>query len=452
VVEVARNPYYCLDIMRTPELTERQAAQILVESTSDSSNRVASASSPFVIGVTGHRGIAEADLALARGSVAAFFDTIRLLLPDTELTVMLGLTADSDLVVAETALERGIRVIELPATGASGDSPFVYWLPIAGGGSDAGVAAATPCFLTALGDTLLRFKSRPPDALRRRLEQMNDYNRDVRRIVAHYDTMLGDSSLAAVPADLPLEDRATLAQISAEYAKADMLALHYQKRSDRLFGMFGVFAFAMGCLYLIYDKLGENQGFLLAYLVILPSSLVLYRLLYTKDWFVKHLRYRTLAETLRVKFYLCLAGVGRSVDPAELLALSGIEHFDGFGWIGYVLKNVDPIGLGPAPSLDPRRGDYVRQAWVDDQYRYFSRKVRQLEQMSRRVSRGQMAVVVTTVLVLLTRMLFMQSMDSVYVIPAVPLKNVLMLGAGIMALFLGAWKLHQSKMATRELI
>jgi hypothetical protein len=325
-------------------------------------------------------------------------------------------------------------------------------MPIEPAGNDPGVPATPPCFLTGLGDTVLRLGSRAPAALRRRLVEMNDYNRDVRRIAADNRTAPSASPLAGVPGDLLLEDRPRLAQISAEYGKADMLALHYQKLSDGLFGMFSVFAFLMGCLYLIYDKLGENQGFLLSYLIILLGSLVLYRLLYTKVWFVKHLRYRALAETLRVKFYLCLAGVGRSVDPAELLALSGIEHFDGFGWIGYVLKNVDPIGLAPAPLLDPQRSDYVRLAWVDDQYQYFRRKVRQLEEMSRRVSRGQMAVVVITVLVLVTRMLFTQSMRSVYVIHAVPIQNVLMLGAGIMALLLGAWKLHQSKMATRELM
>jgi hypothetical protein len=50
------------------------------------------------------------------------------------------------------------------------------------------------------------------------------------------------------------------------------------------------------------------------------------------------------------------------------------------------------------------------------------------------------------------QLLFAQSMHTLYVMPHVPLKNVFMLSAGIMALFLGAWKLHQSKMATRELV
>jgi hypothetical protein len=494
--------------------------------------------------------------------VGSFFDTIRQLLPDTELKVMLGLAAGGDLVVAETALAHGIPVeavlpmplsdfvadfddrnrhllmellghpdlhyIELPrpALGQSSpspnadvwreaayrnltevlnrksnlmlalwdgkasrrpggttdtvlrclrvqtdqncdalrlqftaadpaadtDSPFVYWMPIAPGGNDAAVAATPPCFLTGLGDTILQFGSRPPEALRRRLKEYNDYNRDYRRVAADVDTAPSDSLLASVPPDLLGEDRSRLEQINSEYGKADTLALYYQKRSDGLFGIFGIFAFVMGCIYLIYDKLGENQGVLLTYLTILLGSLVLYRLLYTKVWFVKHLQYRALAETLRVSFYLCLAGVGRSVDAAEVLALSGIEGFEGFGWIGYVLKNVAPVSSAPAPLLDPRLSEYVRTAWVDDQYRYFSRKVKQLEHKSKRVSRWQLVALVVTVFVLVMRLLFSHSLRTVYVTPGVPLKNLLMLIASVTALFLGAWKLHQSKMASRELI
>lgn len=550
------------NIMQNSALADEDAAPYLLTPLKRATERAASVRSPFIIGVTGHRNLAESDLARTRGAVASFFHTIRQALPETELRVMLGMAAGGDLVVAETALGLGIAVdavlpmplaefvvdfdeqsrclltkllshrnlhcIELPLPAsdagrllanapdrrkaayrnltevlirksnlmlalwdgkasrrpggttdtvlrclrvladencdasrleftpadprADTDSTFVYWIPIAPGGNDEAVAATPPCFLTSMGDAILKFGSGPPDALRRRLEEFNDYNLDFRRVAADLRTAPRDSLLARVPTDLLLEDHPTLVRINTEYGKADTLALHYQKRSDGLFGMFGIFAFMMGCLYLTYDKLGENRGVLLAYLIILLASMVLYRLLYTKVWFVKHLRYRALAETLRVMFYLCLAGVGRSVDAAEVLALSGIEHFEGFGWIGYVLKNVDPVGIRSALPLDPRRSDYVRTAWVEDQHRYFSRKVKQLENRSRKVSQWQIVAVVLTVVVLFTRILFSQPMRSVYVMPGVPLKNLLMLGASVTALFLGAWKLHQSKMATRELI
>jgi len=559
LLEVVSNPCYYVTIMQSSAPNEHRT-QCSVEPRVGVNERLNTAHSPFVVGVTGHRHLDEVDAARGRNGIADFLHSIKGLLPDTELKLTLGMATDADLLVADTALELGICVqamlptplaelaadfddrnrrlltrllahtnlhcVELPnpekskgslangrqerrdaayrnltevlirksnlllalwdgkvsqsgsaadavlrclgirveesgqapglefAAGEPGtntDSCFVYWLPIASGGDAASVAPNPPCYLTGLGDTILKFGSEPPAALRRRLEGLNDYNRDFQRATANARSEPGEFLLAGMPDDL-LEERLRLIQIDSEFGHADTLALHYQKRSDGLFGMFSVFAFFLGCLYLIYDKLGENQGFLLAYLLILLGSLVLYRLLYTRVWFVKHLSYRVLAETLRVKFYLSLAGIDRSVDAAELLALSGIEHFEGFGWIGYVLRNLDPIGVVPAPLLDERRGTLVRKAWVDNQFAYFSHKVKRLEQTNRRVSRWQIAVIAFTVIVLVARMVFAQSMHNMYVMTDVPLKNVLMLGAEILALFLGAWKLHQSQMATRELI
>jgi hypothetical protein len=332
------------------------------------------------------------------------------------------------------------------------DSPFVYWIPIESAGKEARVAGLRPCFLTALGDTILTLGAELPQALRHRLEAFNEYNRDFCHAQADIRSSSGGTLLGEVPPDLALDDRPRLAQIDSEYVKADWLALYFQKRSDGLFGLFGAFAFVVGCLYLAYDKLGENQVLLSVYLVILLGSLTLYRLLYRKVWFFKHLRYRALAETMRVRFYLCFAGVGRSVGAAEVFALSGIESFEGFGWIADILKDVEPVGPAVAPVLDPRRIDFVRDAWVANQHRYFKRKVQQLERNDRQVSRWQMVAVASTVVALLARLLLPQSIRDVSVTDNVPLKNLLMLGAEIMALFLGAWKLHQSKMATRELI
>jgi len=547
--------------MATPDFTARLTVESLAApGSAPTTPRTGSA--PFVIGVTGHRNLAAHDLATARGAVTSFFDAICSQLPDTELTVMLGMAAGGDLAVAEIALERGLHLqavlpmpladyvadfdswnlqllrrlldhpnthcSELPVTAhaahgddppspawreaayrnltdvlvgksnlllalwdgkpsarpggtadtvlrclrvrtdenmhasrldfASGDpdadtdSPFVYWIPIAAGGSDPGTATAAPRFLTGFGDTIMSFSAQTPLPLRRRLEELNEYNRDFRALMARGGSTATDSLLAKVPADLALEERPKLARIDAEYGRADALALYYQKRSDSLFGLFGTVAFALGCLYLIYDKLGERQGFLLAYLVILLASVTLYRLLYTKLWFVKHLRYRALAETMRVKFYLCLSGVDYRVDAAEVMALSGIERFDGFGWIAYVLKSVEPISIAAISAPDARRTDYVREAWVEDQYRYFVRKVAQLERKSRRVAQGQLATLLIMIAVLLLRMTLGPWLLAVHVAPTVPLKNLLVFGVGVAALLLGAWKLHQSKMATRELI
>src|SRR3974377_2013377 len=94
--------------MQNPALAEE--ARYLVEPVSAATERAVSVSSPFIIGVTGHRNLAEGDLARARSAVAGFFHALRQLLPDTELNVMVGMSAGGDLIVAETALALGIRV------------------------------------------------------------------------------------------------------------------------------------------------------------------------------------------------------------------------------------------------------------------------------------------------------------------------------------------------------
>jgi hypothetical protein len=308
--------------------------------------------------------------------------------------------------------------------------------------------------LTRLGEAIVRFGEQAPGPLRAQLEELNDYNRDLQALAAgrRGTDRHPESLLAGAPNDLPLDERARLARMDSEYRNADTLALHYQKRSDSLFGLFGVVAFCLGCLYLIYDQLGERRAFLAAYLVILLGSLALYRLLYTKLWFMKHLRYRALAETMRVKFYLSLAGVDRGVDAAEVMALSGIERFEGFGWFGYVINSFEMEGAGAEQAPDAKRIDYVREAWVNNQRAYFARKVAQLERKSRKVARGQRATLAIMIVVLLLRMILGKWLLAVHVIPWLPLKNLLVFCVGISALFLGAWKLHQSKMATRELI
>ncbi|HEV7613949.1 MAG TPA: hypothetical protein VGO37_18865 [Steroidobacteraceae bacterium] len=335
---------------------------------------------------------------------------------------------------------------------ADAHSPFAYWIPIVRGGGNPGVAAAGPGFVMGLGERILKFNEQVPAPLRHRLEDLNGYNRDLHRLSAGGSEPPRDSLRGSLPADLPLDNSARLARIDGEFGKADALALHYQKRSDGVFGLFGTAAFVMGCLYLIYDKLGERQGFLIAYLIILLGSWVLYRLLYSRDWFVKHLRYRSLAETLRVKFYLGLAGIDHRVDAAEIMALSGADRFDGFGCIGGILRSVEPAGIEAPPAPNTRPSDYVRSAWVENQQSYFARKVVELERKSRRIAMGQLATLAFMILVIVTRMTVGRWLLGVYVTPEISLKNALIFCAELSVLLLGAWKLHHSKMARRELI
>ena len=258
----------------------------------------------------------------------------------------------------------------------------------------------------------------------------------------------------ALPASVSAADRQRLQDIDDQYGKADALAVHYQHRSDRLFDLFGIMAFAMALAYLVYEKLTESRMLLLAYVTTLLTSLLVYYVLQGKRWFGKHLTYRALAETLRARFYLRLAGADQRVDAAEVLALSGIDRFRGFGWIVLVLKGIEPPDVRDEPFrvLGEAAARSVEQAWIDNQYAYFTRKVQRLERSSRRVARLRRTLFVAILLVISVLFLFGNALHHIDMGLGVPLRNILTFSMGLLAVLLGAWELHQDKMATRELL
>jgi hypothetical protein len=293
-----------------------------------------------------------------------------------------------------------------------------------------------------------------PALLRRQLADLNHYNAEFRALTEAGRLPAANSLLSVLPVRLPVAERRLLADIDEQYGKADTLAVYFQRRSDRLFDLFAVMAFAMGLSYLVYEKLTESRVLLIAYLLTLLTSLGSYHVLQGKHWFGKHLTYRSLAETLRARFYLRLAGADHGVDAAEVLTLSGIDRFRGFGWIAFVIKGIEPpeVPVGPASEPEGRDESGVEQAWIDSQHNYFMRKVARLERSSRRVGRLRRGVFVAILLVISVLFAFGESLHRFDIGLGVPLRNMLMVTMGALAVLLGVWELHQDKMATRELL
>ena len=188
--------------------------------------------------------------------------------------------------------------------------------------------------------------------------------------------------------------------------------------------------------------------------VVLLSSLGVYYLLRRRRWFVKHLTYRALAETMRAKFYLRLAGVDHRVDTLAVLALSGIDRFHGFNWISYVLNGVEALDVHAAErdSEAMLRSRCVEKSWIENQHRYFTAKVARLERSSRRVRILRDTVFVVILVVIVTLFLFGEPMHHYEIGMGVMLSNLLTFCMGFLAVLLGVWELHQDKMATRELL
>ena len=330
----------------------------------------------------------------------------------------------------------------------------VYWTPTARRGTGEAPDLRAPCFLFGTGDSVLHIQQSFPQHLQGQLAELNSYNREYAQLIAAGRLAAHNSLMSDLPAPVPTGERPMLADIDAQYGKADALAMFYQRRSDRLFDLFGVMAFTMGLAYLIYEKLTESRVVLIAYVFILLTSLSVYYVLQGKRWFGKHLTYRALAETLRARFYLRLAGADQQVDAAEVLALSGIDRFRGFGWITFVLRGIEPpeVDAGALRELPPRDLRGVEQAWIENQHAYFTRKVARLERSSRRVKRLRQVLFIAILVVISVLFVFGDALHHISTGIGVPVRNVLTFTLGTLAVLLGVWELHQDKMATRELL
>jgi hypothetical protein len=384
--------------------------------------------------------------------------SLLLALWDGKVSQLPGGTADTVLryLGVRTAQDPGAERLEFSELSADSEAAerFVYWTPATRSGDGATPAARTPCYLWGTGDRVLHVQREMPAPLKRQLSELNAYNLEFRRVRLSASAAARSSLMSALPAHVRPSERRLLVDIDAQYRKADMLAVHYQRRSDRLFGLFAVMAFIMGAAYLMYERLTESRLLLLAYALILLTSLLVYYVLQGRRWFGKHLTYRALAETLRARFYLRLAGADHRVDAAEVLALSGIDRFHGFGWISLVLRGIEPPDLvgDPLSELDAREACGIEQSWIDNQHAYFTRKVARLERSSRRVKRLRHTLFIAILAVITVLFMFGDALHHVDMGLGVPLRNMLTFSMGLLAVLLGVWELHQDKMATRELL
>jgi cadmium resistance protein CadD (predicted permease) len=250
-----------------------------------------------------------------------------------------------------------------------------------------------------------------------------------------------------------LPNREALEAIDAEYSKADALAMHNQGQSDRMFKIFALMAASMGFLFLVYAKISAEEIFLILYLTLFVLGMVFLWWARRSRWFSKHLMYRVIAESMRTKFYLALAGVDRLVDVQQLIRLTGIDQFSGFSWVMTVFKDVEPAATAermPDAALS-RTVDFVHKEWIDGQASYFKRKSAQLSERHHRLERIKNLLLIILVLATLA-LLFFKSYLKPYLFTGISIKTSLVFLMGLLPIWLGVWELYQNQMATKELL
>jgi hypothetical protein len=328
---------------------------------------------------------------------------------------------------------------------ADGERP-VFWLRTRRNESEGENAAAGFLGIADDGEVVVA-SQHLPQRLAEELDKLVDYARDAESHVnpaEHPWGLVTDEALALRPASA-----AALRAIDYEYRRADLLAVHHQQRSDRLFKAFSLMAAVMGFLFLVYAKIYPGKVFLAGYLVLFGGGFLLFSLAVREGWFTRHLMYRAVAESLRTRFYLSVAGVTPRGIEQHLMRLLGVRRIAGFSWIGHILRACTPFELGSSRD-DPAAFEWVRKTWIEDQHKYFHRKAHGLHHAHERLERFKAVILVTMALTVASLMFFKGFYSEVHV-AGLPLKTYMVFLLGLVPFWLGVWEIYQAKMAIKEL-
>ncbi len=330
---------------------------------------------------------------------------------------------------------------------------FACWIPMRR--ADNGGRESLPTqeqFLSGeLGPCRLRAHPRMPTELAEILRELDDYNS---RFIALAPSP-EDLAMLAAPTELPAEVHASLMQAAGEFAKADYLAVHNQRRADRVFQAMAWLAVIMGLLFLAYAKLWAQPALLYGYGAAFVAAIAMTRYAHRRRWFSRQLMYRVIAETLRTRFFLSVAGVSERVNVTRLLDVTGISHFSGFSWISYVLRAAE----GWIDDELPRGADelavrlqIVRRQWIENQARYFRGKIQRLTRRHHWLERIKVSLLVALAIMAVCLLLFKEPLARISPFHEISLKSFVIFLMGFLPLALGVWEVYQQKMAVRELL
>jgi hypothetical protein len=350
--------------------------------------------------------------------------------------------------------EAVVEPVFVAAADAEACDAVVHWIPVRRAGDDARAAVPKACFLTAVGQNRLAVHAELPISVADEWRELDNLNRKYRSLARNSDRQSQNSLISSLPPDLKFPDVELLHDIDARYSIADSLAMHYQRRSDGLFQLFGALTLLAGGSFLVYELLIDSTWLLVIYLVALAIGLTLFRILSRNHWLSCHLACRTLAESLRVKFYLVLAGADHLVDTRELIAISGINLFDGFGWFRHVLRSVERADAVGASGLayGAATEAAVEHAWINGQHAYFTREVKRFSHIKHREAHYRRTMFAVTLIAIIGLVFYGEEMEHIKYLVPIPIKDLVMFVWGSLTVVLGVWKLHQDKMATRELL
>ncbi len=195
-----------------------------------------------------------------------------------------------------------------------------------------------------------------------------------------------------------------VAHINHVFCISDFLAIHYQKLTLRILRTTHILAFLMGFMFILYSDLKTQPGYMLAFLLFFLLAAGAQTLAKRKAWHRKYLDYRTLAEGLRVQFYLAAAGI-TSDNESKFTHDNFLQTQDPeLGWIRNVMR-VAGTRCDADHQVTPEGLDFVIREWIGDdatgQLGYYQRKAAQWIEKNHLTERLSRVSLITSVLVIL---------------------------------------------------
>jgi hypothetical protein len=195
-----------------------------------------------------------------------------------------------------------------------------------------------------------------------------------------------------------------LKTINHGFCISDWLAIHYQKMTLRVLKTTHVLAFLMGFMFILFSDLRSQEIYMIAFLVFFVMAAMAQALAKRKGWHRKYLDYRTLAEGLRVQFYMSAGGITTD-NESKFTHDNFLQTQDPeLGWIRNVMR-VAGTRCDADREVMPSGLEFTIREWIGDsdsgQLGYYRRKVDQWVKRNRNTERLSMLSLATSVIVIL---------------------------------------------------
>ena len=257
-------------------------------------------------------------------------------------------------------------------------------------------------------------------------EFSDDSARFSERILAECYPLLTDDAAERLPRGV--------ATINHAFCISDWLAIYFQKRTLRMLRLTHVLAFLMGFMFILFSDLRTQEIYMLAFLAFFAIAAGAQTYAKREGWHRKYLDYRTLAEGLRVQFYLSAAGI-ISDNESKFTHDNFLQTQDPeLGWIRNVMRVAGT--RCDADQAVTREGlEFTLKEWIGDedsgQLSYYRRKAAQWVKRNRSTERLSMLSLFTSVIVIVVIVVGGSRLGDAIIDPLFVLMGSMLLAYGV---------------------